>query len=613
METALVLDLTTKIALIVAAGMGAQWLGWRLQWPAIVLLSLAGLALGPGSAALLGAPLIDPAADFGELLGPAIGLAVALILFEGGFGLRFADLRDAGSAVRRLVFVGAPLGWALGTAAAYYLAGLSFSLSALFGGLMVVTGPTVILPLLRQARLSGRAAAVLKWEGIVNDPVGALFAVAVYEVIALSGHGTPGFGGVVWLLGASAIAALMGIAAGYLLGFGFRRGWVPEFLKSPIILATVLAVYAGADALAHETGLVAVTALGLTMANIRFAAIEEMRRFKESIATLLVSSLFIILTAGLNVQDVMLLDWRSVGFVAAMLFVVRPLVVFISTIGTALTFKEKLLVGWIAPRGIVAVAIAGYFAAELGGDALVLAPLAFAMVFATVLAHGFTIGPLAKALGLAKDGPEGLLLVGANPWTRDLAKILGEIAVPVVLADPNWRRLRQARLDGIKVFHGEVLSEIAEHKLDHARIDWLLSASDNDAYNALVCVEFAPELGRHRVIQISAQEGETTDGKAIAFTTRGRTAMRRGRTSDAIIRDYWKGWRFRRTELSQSYTLDDLIASLDEGADLVLERRASGAMVLLGPGREPKGGPGSVLISFGPPREPAEPRSDGTD
>ncbi len=603
MEFTISLDLTAKIALIVTAGMGAQWLGWRLQWPAIVLLSLAGLILGPGAAALLGNPFIEPATDFGDLLSPAIGLAVALILFEGGLGLRFSDLRDAGSGLRRLVFIGAPLGWALNTAAAYYLAGLALPLAILFGGLMVVTGPTVILPLLRQAKLSGRAASILKWEGIVNDPVGALFAVGVYEWILLSRHGENGLDGVWWLLAASAIGAAFGVAAGFALVQGFRRGWVPEFLKSPLILAVVLLVYAGADSLAHETGLVAVTALGLTMANMRFAAIDELRRFKESIATLLVSSLFIILTAGLDVGDIALLDWRIVGFVAAMLFVVRPVIVFVSTFGSSLKFREKILIGWIAPRGIVAVAVAGYFATELGGDAQILTPLAFAMVFATVLLHGFSIGPLAKWLGLSKTGPEGVLLVGANVWSRDLAKMLNEMQIPVILADQDWRKLRQARLDGITVFHGEVLSEIAEHKLDHARFDWLLAASGNDAYNALVCVEFAPELGRHRVVQVSAQEGEERDEKSIAFTARGRTLIRRGRTIDAIIRDYWKGWRFRRTELSETYSLEDFMASLGEGANLILEKRKSGSITLLGPARGAKGGPGSVLLSYGPPDE----------
>lgn len=603
MDIALTLDLTTKIALIIAAGMTAQWLGWRLQWPAIVLLSIAGLLLGPLSELAFSAPLLDPVNDFGDLLRPAIGLAVALILFEGGLTLRFADLRDAGGAVRRLVFVGAPLGWLLNTAAAYYLAGLSFELAALFGGLMVVTGPTVVMPLLRQAKLSGRAGSVLKWEGIVNDPIGALFAVVVYEIIVLTSSGMPTMGGILWLIFAAAIAAFMGIAAGYALVFGFRKGLVPEFLKSPLILAMVLVVYAIADILAHETGLVAVTAMGLTMANIKFAAIEEMIRFKESIATLLVSSLFVVLTAGLNFSDVEMLNWRTVGFVAAMLFVVRPAIIFISTIGTKLNFKEKLLIGWIAPRGIVAVAVAGYFAAQLGGEAAVLAPLAFAMVFATVLAHGFSIGPLSKLLGLAKSGPEGVLLIGANPWTRKLAQIMDEIDIPVTLADTNRRRLQAARLAGTKVFHGEILSEMAEHKLDHAGLDWLLAASNNDAYNALVCVDLAPELGRHKVMQTSAQDGEEADDKAISFTARGRTFIRRGRTLDSLIRDHWKGWEFRKTELSDNYTIDDLMASLPDNADIILEKKPNGNLQFLGQGGKASGDTGSIIISYAPAQE----------
>lgn len=607
MEHAFVLDLTARIAIIVAAGIGAQWLGWRMQWPAIVLLSVAGLLLGPVSGALLGSPVLDPAHDFGDLLRPAIGLAVAVILFEGGLVLSFAELRDASSAVRRLVLVGAPLGWALNTAAAYYVAGLSLPLSALFGGLMVVTGPTVILPLLRQARLTGRSAAVLKWEGIVNDPVGALFAVAVYEYIAITHEGLPAGQALGWLVGASLFAALLGFVLAIATSFAFRKGWVPEFLKSPLMLAIVLVVYAGADAIAHETGLVAVTVLGLTLANSRFAAIEELRRFKESVATLLISSLFIILTASLEFADVQMLDWRALAFVGVMMVLVRPVQVFVATIGTKLTWQEKLLTGWIAPRGIVAVAVAGYFAAQLGGDAKVLAPLAFAMVFATVIAHGFSIGPLAKLLHLSKTGPQGLLLVGANPWTRELAKRLVEMQVPVMLADTNWRRLRDARLSGIPVFHGEVLSEVAEHKLDHAPIDWLLAASGNDAYNALVCVEFAPELGRHRVVQISAQDEDEAEHKTIQFTSRGRTAMQRGRTMETLIRDYWEGWRFRITELTAEYDLDAWAASLPDGAEMVAEQRPKGEFALLGPARKPVGGAGAKLLAFVPPEAAPQP------
>ncbi len=623
MELHLALDMTAKLALIVGAGIGAQWLGWRLQWPAIVLMSIAGLMLGPLSALVLGEPLIAPARDFGEVLRPAIALAVAVILFEGGLGLHFAEIRATSGAVIRLVIFGAPLGWLLGTGTAYYVAGLPWDLSALLGGLLVVTGPTVIIPLLRQARLSARPASVLKWEGIINDPLGAVFAVLIFEFITLGGQIAGGHdggrtGAAIVLVLAVAAGVAVGIAAGFALAASFRRGWVPEYLKAPLMLVTVMGVYVFAEQIAHETGLVAVTALGVTLANIRFAAIEELRRFKEGIAILLVSGLFVTLTAGLQPAEFAAFDWRVLAFVGAMLFVVRPLVVWISTFGSELNWRETLLIGWIAPRGIVAVAVAGYFATQLAAqgraDASALTTLVFAMVFATVVLHGFSITPLSRLLGLSRAGPEGLLLVGANPWTIALAKALGEAEVPVILADQSWQSLRPARLAGITVFHGEILSESAEEKLDHAQISSLLAASSNEAYNALVCVEFAPELGRHRVFQLSAYTENEDNEKGIAFTARGRTAIERGRAWNSLIQNYWQGWRFHNVTLSETLNLDTMRVALPEGSNLVAERGPNGALSLLGPSKPAKGGVGAQIIVFAPGEKldlpQSEPESD---
>ncbi len=608
MDAHLTLDMSARLALIIGAGIGAQWLGWRLQWPAIVLMSLAGLALGPGSALLLGEPLVAPVRDFGPLLRPAIALAVAVILFEGGLGLDFAEVRATSGAVALLVLLGAPLAWLAGTGAAHYAAGLPWDLAALLGGILVVTGPTVILPLLRQARLSSRPASVLKWEGIINDPLGAVFAVLIFEFMTL-GSGLAASHSAVLSAGLLALAvgagSLAGIGTGLALAAAFRRGQVPEYLKAPLMLVAVMAVYVGAEAIAHETGLVAVTALGITLANVRFAAIEELRRFKEGIAILLVSALFVTLTAGLRTQDFTHFTSRSLLFVAVMMFAVRPAVVWTATLFSDLNCREKLLIGWIAPRGIVAVAVAGYFAAELGAqgraDAEQLIPLVFAMVFATVLADGFTIAPLARLLGLSRAGPEGLLLVGANPWSIALARTLQEAGTPVVLADQSWPALRAARLEGVQVFHGEVLSESAEERLDHSRIDSLLAASSNAAYNALVCIEFAPELGRHRVFQLSPDDEDAQSGEGIAFTARGRTIIARGRTFDSLIRDYWRGWRFAVIELEDGQTPNLAMAAQPPGTDQVAERDASGKLRLLGPSRTPQGGAGTKLIVFRPP------------
>ena len=607
-----------KIALIGVLGIGAQWLAWRLQRPAIVLMAIAGLLFGPLLAWVLTLPFVqgsdglrtivdavhlNPEKDFGEMYRPMVGIAVAIILFEGGLNLRFKDLRDASHAVTRMVLVAAPVAWVLGTIAAHYIAGLAWDISIMVGGLFVVTGPTVILPLLRQAHLPGRAAAVLKWEGIVNDPLGALFAVAGFELIRFTAMGENIQFAMIKLIAVAVIGAVIGILSGWALAWAFRRGHVPEYLKAPVVLIWVLFIYVMANVAAEETGLVAVTALGIAMANSKFASMVEMRRFKENIAVLLVSGIFVVLTATLTPEVLKSFDWRVLGFVLAMMFIVRPVAVVVSTIWSGLNWRETLLVSWIAPRGVVAVAVAGLFASELQEigrpDGAIFVPLAFALVFATVLSSGFTITPLTKWLGLAKDENEGVMIVGANPWSLGLAKALKDMDIPVLVADTNWRRLRGARLEGHTVFYGEVLSENADHRLDHSAFAHLIAATPNDAYNALVCVEFAPELGRHRVFQIAGTEQEESDPASITFTARGRTLSTHGRSFDAVTRDWWSGWRFRSTTLSDEYSFEDFIRDRGEESDILLAKRPDGTLDFLSPDQKSKA-EGSTLLSFGP-------------
>ncbi|MGF1462349.1 MAG: cation:proton antiporter [Maricaulaceae bacterium] len=596
------------IGAIIVLGVGAQWAAWRFQWPAIVLMSLAGLVVGPFAAVLLGAPLIDPRAAFGDFLRPMIAMAVGVILFDGGLALRLSDLKQAGAGIGRLVFVGAPLGWALGALAARYAAGLPWDLSLLLGGLLVVTGPTVIMPLLRQSKLSGRPAALLKWEGVVNDAVGALFAVAVFEIIQVRAAGDAWPAAALHLVFGALFAASLGVGAGWSVAQAFRRGLTPEYLKTPVLLALVLAVYALCDAVAHETGLVGVTVMGMTVANARLAAIAEMRRFKESIAIVLVSAVFVTLTAGLSPEVFRSFDARVFAFVAAMMFVARPATIWLATWGAGLDWRERALVGWIAPRGVVAAAVAGFFAAELSAagrpDAERLTSLVFALVFATVLAHGFSIGPLARRLGLSQKGPEGVLIVGASDWSQGLAETLKSIGTPTILADANWTRLRAARLAGLNTFYGEVLSETAEHRLDHAQFGWVFATGPNDAYNALVSVAFGPELGRQRVFQLpDAEVSRSEDTHALNRTARGRTAIGPGWTYEALARAWWRGARFRATPITEEYPVEHAMAEAGPDRGFVLERTAQGRIRFLGAGAPPKGEPGSVLVSFGPPAE----------
>ena len=568
-------NLVLAVAIIGVLGIGAQWLAWRLNFPAIVLMSIAGVLAGP-VLQIFSAPDAAPGTPpmemlFGEFYRPIIAIAVAVILFEGGLTLNFSEIRGLMKGVRRLVFPGAPIAWFFGAIAAYLIAGLSWQVALLFGGIMVVTGPTVIIPLLRQSKLNQRPATLLKWEGIINDPIGALLAVIVYEFLVLGGsHGTP-TEILSSIIVASVLAGGWGFAVGRFAAMSFRRGWVPEYLKPPVLLMLVLVCFEVANLLQEEGGLIAVTAMGVTIANSRIASINDLRLFKENITIVLVSGVFIMLTANLTFESFGALDWSAVWFIAAMLFVVRPATVFLSTIGSGLTWQERLLVGWIAPRGIVAVAVSSFFGASLMAEGFIdgekMIPLAFLMVFATVTLHGFTIGPIAKALGLASRAQPGVLIVGASPWSTELAVKLQELDTPVLLADTSYRRLRAARLANVPTYYGEILSEVTEHHIDLNRFGYLLAVGGNEAHNALVSTDLAPELGRAKIFQVNARGKEEENRQALSFTLQGRTFLHSAAPLDELQRRHYGNWVFQRTKLSDEYPperyLDDLGAEYE--------------------------------------------------
>ena len=571
-------NLVLAFTIIGVLGVGAQWLAWRFNLPAIVLMAIAGVIAGP-VLGLFSAPGAAPGtppmeALLGEFYRPIIAVAVAVILFEGGLTLNFSEIREVTKGVRRLIFPGAFIAWGLGASAAYLIGGLTIQIALLFGAIMVVTGPTVIIPLLRQSKLNARPAALLKWEGIVNDPIGALLAVLVYEFLVLGQAGVSSGDIVSSIVIAALLAAALGFAIGSFAAVIFRRGLVPEYLKPPALLALVLLCFETANLLQHEAGLLSVTAMGVTMANARIASINELRLFKENIAILMVSGVFIILTANLTFQSLALLDWSAFWLIAAMLFVVRPLTVFASNIGAGLPWRERLLIGWIAPRGIVAVAVSSFFGAALAaegyadGDKMI--PLAFAMVFATVVLHGFSIGPLAKALGLAATDRPGVLIVGATPWSAAFAAKLKDMDIPVLIADRSYRRLKPARLANIPTYYGEILSEVTEHHLDLNRFGYVLAVGGNEAHNALVATDLAPEMGRAAIYQVNAGGKEEDDRKALSYTLQGRTFLHSGAPLDELLRRHYDGWIYQRTRLSEEYPPERYIRELGEHYEIIL-------------------------------------------
>ena len=595
------------IAMVGVLGIGAQWMAWRTGWPAIVLMLFAGFMAGPVASLVLGAPLIDPEAAFGDLLEPMVAIGVALILFEGGLSLDFRELRHAGNGVLRLATIGVVLGWLFGSLAGHYIAILEWPVAILFGGILVVTGPTVVMPLLRQSSVKTRPASILKWEAIVNDPTGALCAVIAYEYFhkLAENPGASVVEVVPPLILAAILAGLLGYAAACAIAWAFPRGAVPEFLKVPVLLTTVIGVFVLSNKIEHEAGLVAVTVMGVALANMHVSSMRSIHPFKENIAVLLVSGIFILLSASLKIEDLAYLNWSFALFLLALLFLVRPATILLSLLGSDVPWNERLLLAWIAPRGIVLVAISGLFAlrlSELGyADGNALISLSFAVVVATIIAHGFTVDSVARLLKVKGDTRPGLLIVGASDWTIALAKEMQALGTPITIVDSSWQKLARVRREGLPFYHGEILNEATEHNLDLAPFQTLVAATDNEAYNTLVCNEFAHEIGRDSVYQLDGSTQED-DRHAVPPSLRGRALFEAGFGFEAVQELQTQGWCFRKTKLSDEFTFEDALDKLPGDANLLLIVRVSGRLRFFTHVKRPEPRVGDTIVSFAPPQ-----------
>ncbi|EAQ28404.1 Na(+):H(+) antiporter [Erythrobacter sp. NAP1] len=603
------------IAAVGALGVGAQWVAWRTGWPAIVLMLAAGFIAGPITG------LIDPESAFGELLDPMISVGVALILFEGGLSLDLRELRHSGKAVWRLATIGVLVGWALGALAGFYIAGLVWPVAVLFGGILIVTGPTVVIPLLRQSNIQTRPNSILKWEGIVNDPTGALCAVIAYEYFRrINEFPDASLVDVVPpLIFAAILAGLIGYAAARMIAYLFPRGAIPEYLKVPVLFVVVIAVFVLTNLIEHEAGLVAVTVMGVTLANREVSSIRSIHPFKENVAVLLVSGIFILLASSLSLEDLAYLNpMESVGqrfilFLLALLFVVRPITVLVSLLGSDVPWNERIFVAWIAPRGIVLVAISGLFALRLGDLGIeggqLLIGLSFAVVVVTVIAHGFTIEPVARLLNVKGSSRPGLLIVGSTPWTIALARQMSALDTPVMIVDQSWQRLGAARREGLPYYHGEILNEATEHNLDLSPFQVLVAATDNEAYNTLVCNEFAHEMGRDSVYQL----GESADGDdkhALPLSLRGRALFESGYGVDEVNDKQKQGWVFKKTKLSEEFDFEDAQLKLSDTGTMLLLVRKSGTLRFFTHAARPEPRAGDTIVSFTPPQIRANPKED---
>lgn len=499
------------LAAIGLIGIACQWLAWRVRLPAILFLLLAGILAGPVTGWL------NPDKLFGELLFPFVSLSVAVILFEGALTLRFDRLRGLGQVVRRMVIAGLVITWLVCAASAWLFMGYSVELALLFGALVVVTGPTVIAPMLRVVRPKPAVAEVLRWEGIVIDPFGALLAVLVFEFVVARGEGAAWSHTLTTFAGTLVVGTGIGAIAGWVLGSLLRRHAIPDYLQNVFTLALVGGAFAASDSVVPESGLLAVTVMGMVMANLPRVHVEDILDFKESLSVLLISTLFVVLAARIELEQLQALGWGAIGVLAIVQFVARPLQVAAATAGSSLDLRERALLAWIAPRGIIAAAISAIFAPRMeelgfeGADLLV--PLVFAVIVGTVVLQSATSRPLAKRLGVAEPDPRGFLILGANPVARAIAKALHEAEVPVLLVDTNWENVRAARMEEIPTWFGNPMSDRAETEMSLAGLGGLLALTPNRELNLLANRNFLREFGQQRLFRLRARvksRGTTT-------------------------------------------------------------------------------------------------------
>ena len=543
MSESILLDITTVIVL----GIGAQWVAWRFRLPSILLLLLAGFLAGP----VFG--ILSPASLQGDWLFAFVSVSIGIILFEGGLSLRLSELQAVGSAVRNLITLGVLVTWGLAAFFAHTVMDFNLELAILIGAILTVTGPTVVVPLLRHVRPKGRVSTVAKWEGITIDPVGAILAVLILETLLLihepaQSGGHTGLGAaaehVVIGLGLEIFVAIgVSVAATFLLLVILKKRMVPDFLRNPVTLMIVVVAFVVSNVLKEESGLLTTTVMGIALANQPYASVHRIIEFKENLQVLLIGSLFILLSARLDLGALDYINVQSLIFLGLLVVLVRPLAVYLSSFGTQLEWEEQAFLAWLAPRGIVAAAVASLFAYQLRDiypdeiDAVV--PTVFFIIVGTVAIYGLTAAPFARWLGIAEPNPEGLLFVGATEWVRHIAKFLHEQGHEVHLVDANADHVRRAKEAGLPARRANALSETVLDDLDLSSIGRLLITIPNDEVASLTALHFSEVFETTDIYQLAAQhESRHAEEGEMPMHLRGRPLFGEG-TSFADIEDHF--------------------------------------------------------------------------
>ncbi len=511
-----------ELAGIIILGILAQWFAWKFKIPAILPLILIGLLVGPIAAEFLSEdgtkwiePVWDPKKDKGLFPGEGlyhfVSLAISIILFEGGLTLKRNEIRTVGPVITKLITLGSAITFFGSGVLAHYIFNLNWELSFLFSALIIVTGPTVITPILRNIPLKKDVSAVLKWEGILIDPIGALVAVLVFEFISVGGGG--GFTktaliefGKIILFGTT-----FGFTFAHALAFAINKNLIPHYLLNVVSLSTVLLVYVESDIFAHESGLLAVVVMGMVLGNNKLENIKELLYFKESLSVLLISILFILLAANINIEDMLLLyNWNTAILFAIVVFLIRPLAVFSSTIGSSLKTNEKLFISWVGPRGIVAAGIASLFGSKLIKSGVegaeYITPLVFMIVLGTVLLNATTARFMAKILRVFLLKSEGILIIGAGQLSRLIASYLVKNGRHVVLVDSNSNNVQKAKDLGLDAIKKDIYEEDLSDNIELNDVGYLLSLTGNSEINRFAINKFKDQFGENGSFRLITPE-----------------------------------------------------------------------------------------------------------
>jgi len=574
------------VGLILVLAVGSQVLASRLRMPAIIVLLPAGFIAGALTTD------VNPQLLLGAAFQPLVSLSVAVILYDAGLGLDLRKLRGhTRRVVTRLITLGVTVTWAFGAVFAALLLGMSSGAALMTGAILVVSGPTVVGPLLRFVRPTERLQRVLAWEGSLIDPVGGILGAVVFSAMLAGPHQGLAYqvGQFLVTVGIGLAGAVIGVALLWLLLRKLRLG---EVLGTSAQLACVVAVAAGCDIAREDAGLLAAVVMGLAVANVRGFDAPARRLFFETLVQLIIGVLFVSISATVTPASLSHLVLQALGLVAVLVLVTRPLVAWLATVRTNLTRGERQFTGWMAPRGIVAAATASTFSAKLvadhiGGASKIL-PVTFLVIVATVAVYGLTAVPVARRVGVTRPARTRPLLVGGEAWVIDLAQALRSAGLDVLMwagFEQQRERIRQA---GLELAPGELLAAATARGAQLEGITAVLLLTEEDDFNALACAELAGSI----------------EGPVYRLGAR--------LPSHGVVAPYTGGEilfaaRLTRYEVGRRHAAGATISSgpahggVPAGSDLLFLVRTDGTLAPVTRTRTPAAENGDMLVLLGPP------------